>query len=58
MTAAAAVSVAPAFISDLKAQSPNEQLNVDLPGAGAVFYKGDPQKDVRITGAGSVVDAN
>jgi hypothetical protein len=36
----------------------NEQLNVDLLGAGAVFYKGDPQLNVHISGAGTVVDAN
>lgn len=36
----------------------NERLNVDLPGAGAVFYKGDPERNVRITGVGSVNDAN
>ncbi len=38
--------------------SASEQLNVDLLGAGAVFYKGEPQLNVRITGAGTVVDAN
>ena len=35
-----------------------EQLDVDLPGAGAVFYKGDPQLNVRITGVGTVDAAN
>ena len=36
----------------------NELLTVDLEGAGTVFYKGDPQLDVRISGQGTVENAN
>jgi len=34
--------------------STSETLNVDLSGAGAVFYQGDPELAIRISGAGTV----
>lgn len=36
----------------------NEALEVDLSGAGAVFYRGDPELAIRISGEGTVDDAN
>ena len=35
-----------------------ETLNVDLSGAGAVFYEGDPVPTIRISGTGTVSEAN
>ena len=36
----------------------SDQLTVQIVGTGIVFYRGNPNRDVSITGTGSVVDTN
>jgi len=33
-------------------------LSVDIDGSGSVYYKGNPEKNIRVDGSGKVVDAN